>query len=475
MPKISVIIPVYNSISYIRKCIDSVAGQTIEDIEIIIVDAGSTDGTLEILESYQANDARIKLLHSDKKSVGYQYNLGIRNAKGKYLGFVESDDFIVPTMYENLLSYMECHDVDFVKSDFDVFVEREEYLVLHYNMLPRLKNDLYGKEFVPRDNPEFLYSDIFMWNGLYDADFIKRNNVRLNETPGASFQDTGFVMQSFCAARKAMYVQGESYKYRKDNLSASSYSHSVLQFVVWELEYAQSALVPQYKDDLKFLEVFCYKFWGIYWLYLGRIKDKDYNREEIQPLAKRFKAAFISMYQNFPFYHAHVSGLDWAFQQILSNAIVSDGTADLARYRYKLMSELWVYAGQYKTLIIFGAGKVGQCLYGLLRNNRFQGAIVFCDNSKDKWGTRLMGAEVIRPSEAVLHKDDVLFLIANSAHWDDIYEQLTDMEIPKENICRAMPCGPLETFEIFFDDWGAYDRNGDGSKGNCWGSADCPY
>ena len=100
--KVSVILPSLNVKKYIRECIDSVIHQTLKEIEVIFVDAGSTDGTLEILEEYSSKDDRITLMRSDKKSYGYQVNLGIKQARGKYIGIVETDDFIDPKMYEEL-------------------------------------------------------------------------------------------------------------------------------------------------------------------------------------------------------------------------------------------------------------------------------------------------------------------------------------------------------------------------------------
>ena len=107
MAKVSVIIPVLNGAEYIRECMDSIVGQTLSDIEIIPVDAGSTDGTLEILKEYAKKDTRIKLLTADKKSMGYQYNIGIAAAEGEYVGFCESDDYISETMYEKLARIAE--------------------------------------------------------------------------------------------------------------------------------------------------------------------------------------------------------------------------------------------------------------------------------------------------------------------------------------------------------------------------------
>ena len=119
MAKVSVIIPVLNGAEYIRECMDSIVGQTLSDIEIIPVDAGSTDGTLEILKEYAKKDTRIKLLTADKKSMGYQYNLGIQNADGEYVGFCESDDYLASDMLEKLYRTAEERgEMDFIKSDF---------------------------------------------------------------------------------------------------------------------------------------------------------------------------------------------------------------------------------------------------------------------------------------------------------------------------------------------------------------------
>ena len=102
MPKISIIMPSLNVAAYIHECMDSVINQTLRDIEILCVDAGSTDGTFEILEEYSARDSRVRLVQSDKKSYGYQINLGIDMASGECLGIVETDDCVESAVYEVL-------------------------------------------------------------------------------------------------------------------------------------------------------------------------------------------------------------------------------------------------------------------------------------------------------------------------------------------------------------------------------------
>lgn len=121
MPKVSIVMPSLNVAAYVRECMESVIRQTLKDIEILCVDAGSTDGTWEILRKYADKDKRIKLIHSEKKSYGHQMNLGIREATGSYIGIVETDDYILPKMYERLYTYALDNDADFVKSDYYAF------------------------------------------------------------------------------------------------------------------------------------------------------------------------------------------------------------------------------------------------------------------------------------------------------------------------------------------------------------------
>ena len=111
-PKVSVVMPSLNVALYIRECIESVLNQTLKDIEIICVDAGSTDGTLEILKEYADKDPRISIINSDRKSYGYQMNLGMDAAAGEYMGIVETDDIADFDMFETLYNAAKADDLD---------------------------------------------------------------------------------------------------------------------------------------------------------------------------------------------------------------------------------------------------------------------------------------------------------------------------------------------------------------------------
>ena len=115
---ISVIVPVYNVEEYVEKCVLSIINQTYKNLEIILVDDGSTDNSGKICDEIAIKDNRIKVIHKKNGGLSDARNVGIDIAKGDYLGFVDSDDYIDYNMYEELFDVIKCHDVDIVYSNF---------------------------------------------------------------------------------------------------------------------------------------------------------------------------------------------------------------------------------------------------------------------------------------------------------------------------------------------------------------------
>ena len=121
MCKVSIIVPTYNVAPYIRECMDSLVQQTLKEIEIICIDAASDDGTREVLEEYAGKDTRVRILEDIKHSTGYAKNIGVEQAKGQYIGIVESDDYVAKTMFERLYNCAVVHDTDIVKANYKSF------------------------------------------------------------------------------------------------------------------------------------------------------------------------------------------------------------------------------------------------------------------------------------------------------------------------------------------------------------------
>ena len=111
MPKISILVPIYNVEKYLRECLDSILNQTLKDIEIICINDGSTDSSLEILNEYSSKDSRVKIINKANSGYGASMNKGLEAASGEYIGIVESDDFIKTTMFEDLYNIAEKKDI----------------------------------------------------------------------------------------------------------------------------------------------------------------------------------------------------------------------------------------------------------------------------------------------------------------------------------------------------------------------------
>ena len=118
MSKVSIVVPVHNTAMYVRRCIESLQNQTLQDIEIILVENGSTDSSLEICNSYAKDDKRIKVIHLDKGDVSVARNIGVDAASSDYIGFLDSDDAAEIDMFEVLYSIAAEHDLDIMYSNF---------------------------------------------------------------------------------------------------------------------------------------------------------------------------------------------------------------------------------------------------------------------------------------------------------------------------------------------------------------------
>ncbi|ECP6012018.1 glycosyltransferase family 2 protein, partial [Campylobacter jejuni] len=285
-PKVSIVVPSLNSISYIRECIDSILNQTLKDIEILCIDANSTDGTLEVLKNYEKKDKRLRVIISDKKSYGYQMNLGIKEAKGEYLGIVESDDYIKTNMYERLYEIAKKNDCEVVKGDFYIFAYgKTEYV----NVLRNSCEDIYNyKVNWNKDIRIFLGSDGINPIGIYRLDLLRTNQIKLNETPGASYQDNGLWFQIFALAKSIYFINEAFYMLRRDNPNSSVKSKEKVYCACEEYDFIRDFL-KKHPDLEKTLAPICalHRF-GNYMFTLERI-DERYKLDFLKRFSQDFR------------------------------------------------------------------------------------------------------------------------------------------------------------------------------------------
>lgn len=196
MPKVSIIVPVYNVEKYIRKCLDSLVNQTLKDIEIIIINDGTKDKSALICEEYAQIDNRIKVIHKENGGLGNARNVGMTYANGEYIGFVDSDDWVDLDYYEKLYNKAIEENADVCVGGIKVF-----------------KNNSYKIKLQP-DNFETLFATQgFAWLKIYKRDFVEKYRIQFTEK--LYYEDMFFAMMVYLYMSKCAIANETFYYYRQ--------------------------------------------------------------------------------------------------------------------------------------------------------------------------------------------------------------------------------------------------------------------
>lgn len=240
-PKVSIVIPVCNVENYLKECLDSVINQTLKEIEIICVNDGSTDHSPDILNEYSQRDSRIKVISKPNSGYGNTMNVGMDAASGEYIGIVESDDYIEYNMFERLYDTAFKYKAEIVKSDHYIFSTKEGK---QNKKVQYICPEEYYDKILNVDICESIYDFAMMnWTGIYDTEFIRKNKIRHNETPGASFQDNGFWFQAISLAKRIVFLHEAFYYYRQDNPNSSINSKAKVYCICDEYDFIQKFVV----------------------------------------------------------------------------------------------------------------------------------------------------------------------------------------------------------------------------------------
>lgn len=256
-PKVSIVVPIYNVERYLRQCLDSLVGQTLQDIEIICVNDGSKDSSPQIIDEYVKKDTRVKVITKENTGYGNSMNRGFDMATGEYIGIVESDDYADANMFENLYRTASENQLDVVKSGYYFYYsvpkERNEKVEIVSHVMA-------NKTFYPAadfqsnmEMVEFYNIKPTIWSAIYRKDFIRENGIRFNETPGASFQDASFNFKVMALAKRVQLVRDAYLHYRQDNENSSVNSKGKVFCVCDEYEEMQRFLDtnPYNRDRLE--------------------------------------------------------------------------------------------------------------------------------------------------------------------------------------------------------------------------------
>ena len=258
-PLTTIVVPVYNTKTTIDRTIESIINQTYYDLEIILIDDGSVDGTSQVCDEWTKRDMRIKCIHKHNEGLGLTRNRGIAEAKGKYIFFIDSDDYIENNMVADLIRKAEEYNADIVSSNF-FFGDRIETCILKEGLycndtiveylLPRLLGRLkYGQD-------DFL--NVSSCTKLYSTSFLRKNNIICKSEREYIWEDMALNFECLLKAERIYIVQECYYHYcYNDDSLTHIYDSNKIDRIIKMYSYFQKMisvnnLVDEAKDRLNY-------------------------------------------------------------------------------------------------------------------------------------------------------------------------------------------------------------------------------
>ena len=270
--KVSVLVPICNVEKYLSKCLYSLVSQTLADIEIICINDGSKDNSLEIIKEFASKDNRIVIIDKPNSGYGDSMNKGLEIAKGEYIGIVESDDFVEFNMFEDLYKLAKEHNADIVKSNFNFYWENPKKVVKCSN----IGTECESKDFA-KNRDKLFWGMPAIWSAIYKKSFLNEKNIKFLPTPGASYQDTSFNFKVACSAKKIILTPTAYLYYRQDNSNSSVKNASMEKVYCLHKEWDEAQRYLSVKKIDKYMNYYhTLKFNGFLWNY-SRINSENRN------------------------------------------------------------------------------------------------------------------------------------------------------------------------------------------------------
>lgn len=220
LPKISIIVPVYNVEAYLRQCLESLVGQTMGDIEIVIVDDGSTDSSADIIAEFAQNDPRLRVITKHNSGYGDSMNQGIAASAAPWIAICEPDDYVEPDfcerLYEAAMRYEDAgRPVDIVKAAYYREVVHEDGSMETVPCFYLGKVNPPKQPFAIKDCPQILVYHPSIWTCLYRRGFLEGERIAFMSIPGAGWADNPFFVETMVSASSISYLDQPLYHYRE--------------------------------------------------------------------------------------------------------------------------------------------------------------------------------------------------------------------------------------------------------------------
>jgi len=431
--KISVIVTIHNAEKYIRECINSVLCQTFGDIEILCMDGGSTDSTPEILQKYAEEDKRIRIINDPDTSYGHKVNRGIREAGGEYISVLESDDMYEPFMLEKLYETAERYHPDFVNADytnfFDINGKRFYYVTKMY------REGDYNCLIDYKKHPERFDSIPRYWTGLFLKEYLLREDIKMNESKGASFQDMSFRFLTSVLAGRAYHLDIPVYLYRIDNPDSSVYDSKKTIVIAEEHEFLQKELQ---RRNITNHDIWRNAYQWKYTDFRGNMRHLkgEYRQELFERYLEELEKDRVSLaLYGKPEYNLFALEMMTEPPVRVAELIEEDAVKEdrerkqLYQFLYKIGS-----LNEKQKIVIFGCGQRGEAVLKLIRCVDDQiGCLT--DNLQALWNTDKWNHTILPPECAIEQYPDAFYIVANKYHAEEMAKQLRDNGIREEMIC----------------------------------------
>lgn len=242
-PDISVIVPVFNTASYLKVCLDSLCAQTIPNIEFILIDDGSTDNSNTILQEYAKRDPRFKLITQENRGFAGSRKRGLQEATGEFIGFVDSDDWIEPEMYETLWkAHLSSPDADIIQcSSIHEYVEKSISIPVNNSMIVKWLAESGGKL---QGAEALLLDDGTIWNRIYRRSMIESKEISFKNEMTFG-EDVFFYWTALMSAAKIIALPKCFYHYRRNRPGSQVNSHDRRIFAYFKTMYRIDEFVKE--------------------------------------------------------------------------------------------------------------------------------------------------------------------------------------------------------------------------------------
>lgn len=461
--KVSVIIPVYNAEKYLRQCMDSVINQSLEDIQIICVDDGSTDSSLDILNSYKVNDVRIQIITQKNQYAGVARNNGLKYAEGKYVIFWDADDFFEKNALEELYNRAEETDADIVVCNSYAY-DDEFGCDMDWGLSVDEKDIVQGSIFSSEKYKDSIFNifDASVWNKLFNRKFVYHYSLKFRKSAVA--EDINFVFIGLALARKIVYVNERLIHYRKyngnslENSKADTWQYTISMFDDFFEELSKRNLISTFRRsfDNFIVEHFVavLSMLGDYNAYIemcDTIREKvvvkyeldkhdntyyysDYNYRRMNKLlscsSKDYLMYDLAQRRNY-------EERNYVYYRMLNKGVEEYYNNILEKNAYYLRQKIWFFPyssiPKKSNVVIYGAGDVGRDYYRQIKESEYCNIVLWVDRNYKEVKLEGLPVESCDRINETFYDYIIIATVEQVIH-DSIVRDLIHMGIDKEKI-----------------------------------------